>query len=83
MFIDAEGVVSDQYESYKQDVVYDDDYHQLVLQEEVVEGVVRDTGPLLMVRRLCYTPRENEGDSWLRSNVFQSPAPLGVRFVDS
>ncbi|KAH7861284.1 hypothetical protein Vadar_024174 [Vaccinium darrowii] len=34
--------------------------------EEVMEEVVGDNGPLLVVRRLCYAPCEAEGDSWLR-----------------
>ncbi|KAF7135555.1 hypothetical protein RHSIM_Rhsim08G0252200 [Rhododendron simsii] len=60
---------------YNQDPVFD---------EEDVEEVVGDTGPLLVVRRACYTPREAEGDSWQRSNVFQSTCTIGekvCRFV--
>jgi hypothetical protein len=29
-----------------------------------------DVGPLLVVRRAC--PRDTEGESWLRNNIFQS-----------
>ncbi|KAF7154713.1 hypothetical protein RHSIM_Rhsim01G0096600 [Rhododendron simsii] len=58
------------------EAVYNDD-HQLVSHEEVIEEVVGDVGPLLMVHRLCNTPRESEGDSWLRSNVFQSTCTVG------
>ncbi|KAF7149559.1 hypothetical protein RHSIM_Rhsim02G0040000 [Rhododendron simsii] len=64
LFVDAEGVVTDHSEPYEQEAIYDDD-HQLTVHEEVIEEVVGDVGPLLVVRRLCYTPRENEGDSWL------------------
>ncbi|KAH7834700.1 hypothetical protein Vadar_018743 [Vaccinium darrowii] len=57
LFVDSDGVVNEQCESYEQEAAYD---------EEVVEEVVGDNGPLLVVRRLCYAPREAEGDSWLR-----------------
>ncbi|KAH7853011.1 hypothetical protein Vadar_032047 [Vaccinium darrowii] len=57
LFLDSDGVMNEQCESYEQEVAYD---------EEVVEEVVGDNGPLLVVRRLCYAPREAEGDSWLR-----------------
>ena len=36
--------------------------------EEILEG---DTGPALVVRRMCLTPHANE-DEWLRNNIFQS-----------
>ena len=34
--------------------------------EEVLEG---DTGPTLVVRKMCLTPRANE-DDWLGNNIF-------------
>ncbi|KAH7857496.1 hypothetical protein Vadar_013373 [Vaccinium darrowii] len=57
LFVDSDGIANEQCESYEQEAAYD---------EEVVEEVVGDNGPLLVVRRLCYAPRETEGDSWLR-----------------
>ncbi|KAH7842423.1 hypothetical protein Vadar_005117 [Vaccinium darrowii] len=57
LFVDSDGIVNEQCESYEQEAAYD---------EEVVEEVVGDNGPLLVVRRLCYASREAEGDSWLR-----------------
>ncbi|KAH7840743.1 hypothetical protein Vadar_020993 [Vaccinium darrowii] len=75
LFVDSDGIVNEQCESYEQEAAYD---------EEVVEEVVGDNGPLLVVRQLCYAPREAEGDSWLRGNVFQSTCTVGgkvCRFV--
>ena len=40
--------------------------------KEIFEG---DTGPTLVVRRLCLTPRTNE-DEWLRNNIFQSTCTI-------
>ncbi|KAH7836443.1 hypothetical protein Vadar_001255 [Vaccinium darrowii] len=57
LFVDSDGIVNKQCESYEQEAAYD---------EEVVEEVVGDNGPLLVVRRLCYAPREADGDLWLR-----------------
>lgn len=37
-----------------------------------------DVGPLLVVRRAC--PRDTEGESWLRNNIFKSTCT--VRFAD-
>ncbi|KAH7860530.1 hypothetical protein Vadar_014571 [Vaccinium darrowii] len=56
LFVDSDGVVNEQCESYEQEAEYD---------EEVMEEVVGHNGPLLVVRRLCYAPREAKGDSWL------------------
>ena len=44
------------------------------LQEEFVEG---DTGPLLVVRRACFSPRDMAGDNWLRNHIFQSTCTIG------
>ncbi|KAH7853380.1 hypothetical protein Vadar_001762 [Vaccinium darrowii] len=63
LFVDSDGVVNEQCESYEQEAAYD---------EEVVEEVVGDNDPLLVVRRLCYAPRETEGDSWLRGGCTQT-----------
>ncbi|KAF7112768.1 hypothetical protein RHSIM_RhsimUnG0194800 [Rhododendron simsii] len=48
LFVDAEGVVTDHSEPYKQEAIYDDD-HQLTVHEEVIEEVVGDVGPLLVL----------------------------------
>ncbi|KAF7126571.1 hypothetical protein RHSIM_Rhsim11G0031300 [Rhododendron simsii] len=48
--MDVEGVVTDQSEPYEKEAVYDDD-HQLILHEEVIEEVVGDVRPLLVVCR--------------------------------
>ncbi|CAL8159589.1 unnamed protein product [Prunus armeniaca] len=53
--------------------VYDDEPNDVVK-----EYVTEDDGPLLMVRKTCFTPRETEGsDGWLRNNVFQSTCIIG------
>ncbi|TNV97344.1 hypothetical protein C5H24_12795, partial [Xylella fastidiosa] len=31
----------------------------------------------MVVRRVCYAPRESEGKSWLRNNIFQSTCTIG------
>ena len=40
--------------------------------EEILEG---DTGPTLVVRHICLTPRANE-DEWLHNNIFQSTCTI-------
>lgn len=46
--------------------VYDDEPNDVVK-----EYVTEDDGPLLVVRKTCFTPRETEGsDGWLCNNVF-------------
>lgn len=43
-------------------------------EEEIVRG---DTGPLLVVRRICLAPRESNTADWLRNNIFQSTCTIG------
>ncbi|KAF7139937.1 hypothetical protein RHSIM_Rhsim06G0029600 [Rhododendron simsii] len=62
--------------SYEHDPIFDTE-----LPEENVEEVVGDVGPMLVVRRACYAPREADGDSWLRSNVFQSTYTIGEKML--
>ncbi|KAF7136352.1 hypothetical protein RHSIM_Rhsim08G0019400 [Rhododendron simsii] len=51
------------------------------LSDENVEEIAGDIGPMLVVRRACYAPREDDGNSWLRSNVFQSTCTIGEKVV--
>jgi hypothetical protein len=44
-----------------------DDYGDV--EEELITG---DSGPSLMVRRICLTPRKTEGDDEQRHNLFHS-----------
>ncbi|XP_058202674.1 uncharacterized protein LOC131317120 [Rhododendron vialii] len=64
---------------YEREPVFDAE-----LFDENVEEIIRDVGPLLVVQRACYAPREADGNLWLRSNVFQSTCTIGekvCRFV--
>ena len=36
-----------------------------------------DDGPLLVIRKACFTPRKSEGEDWLRSNIFQTTYTMG------
>ncbi|KAF7113581.1 hypothetical protein RHSIM_RhsimUnG0111800 [Rhododendron simsii] len=63
LFVDADGVVSDHCESFEQDAVFDEPHHS-VHPDVYVEEVVGDTGPLLVVRRLCYAPRDVGADPY-------------------
>lgn len=48
-----------------------------MISEEVDEEIViGDEGPLLVVRRVCFTPRKAEGEDW-RRNIFQSTYAMG------
>ena len=42
--------------------------------EEFMQG---NEGPLLVVWRACFTPRQADGDDWLRNNIFQSTCTIG------
>ena len=37
---------------------------------ELEEFVTGDCGPLLVVHRACFAPKEKGGDAWLRNNIF-------------
>lgn len=43
------------------------------VEEELVQG---DKGPLLVVKRACFTPCKAEGEDW-RCNIFQSTCTMG------
>ncbi|KAH7852843.1 hypothetical protein Vadar_030006 [Vaccinium darrowii] len=58
---------------FDQDAIYDGSDEQPIDEEEVPS----DQGPLLVVRRVCYAPREAEGESWLCNNIFQSTYTIG------
>ncbi|KAG5533437.1 hypothetical protein RHGRI_027564 [Rhododendron griersonianum] len=73
LFIESEEIVGDEFDVSLQDPVYDSANEQVVYEEHVTG----DDGPLLVVRRACYTPREVKGDSWLRNNIFQSTCTIG------
>jgi hypothetical protein len=49
-----------------------DDYGDV--EEELITG---DSGPSLMVRRICLTPRKMEGDDEQRHNLFHSTCTIG------
>jgi hypothetical protein len=49
-----------------------DDYGDM--EEELITG---DSGPSLMVRRICLTPRKTEGDDKQRHNLFHSTCTIG------
>ena len=36
-----------------------------------------DDGPLLVIRKACFTPCKSEGEDWLRSNIFQTTYTMG------
>ncbi|KAH7854913.1 hypothetical protein Vadar_019004 [Vaccinium darrowii] len=60
LFVEPDGAIHDSPEGYDQEAVFDDGSEEM---EEIV--VEEDTGPLLVVRRVCYAPRESVGESWL------------------
>jgi len=72
LFIDSEDTPPDEQYSTEQDPKFDS--HHDDFEEEHVHG---DNGPLLVVRRVCLTPRAADGDSWLRNNIFQSTCTIG------
>ncbi|XP_058184843.1 uncharacterized protein LOC131302299 [Rhododendron vialii] len=73
LFMESEEIVGDEFDVSLQDPVFDSEHEQVVSEEHVMG----DDGPLLVVRRACYTPREAKGDSWLRNNIFQSTCTIG------
>lgn len=62
----VDDVVGDTNQSPEYDVGEDGE-------EELIQG---DEGPLLIVRRACFTPHKSEGDDWHR-NIFQSNCTIG------
>ncbi|XP_021831119.1 uncharacterized protein LOC110771169 [Prunus avium] len=72
LFIDSEDTPPDEQYSIEQDPKFDSHYDDF--EEEHVHG---DNGPLLVVQRVCLTPRVADGDSWLRNNIFQSTCTIG------
>jgi hypothetical protein len=46
--------------------------------EEVdYEIVIGDEGPLLVVRRVCFTSRKAQGEDWRRNNIHHSTCIMG------
>ena len=75
LFIENEENSFQEYVDFTQAPVYDDYGGNEDVNEEFVKG---DEGPLLVVQRTCFTPREVEGsDGWLRNNIFQSTCTIG------
>ena len=72
LFIDSEEIVEDGTNEVLQDTTNDSEV-SIYDKEERVAG---DEGPLLVVRRACYTPQEVEGNGWLRNNIFQSTCTI-------
>ncbi|KAG5527003.1 hypothetical protein RHGRI_028065 [Rhododendron griersonianum] len=69
LFVDARDNEIEQ-PSEEQAAQYDEDG----VEEEFVQG---DYGPLLVIRRACFTPRKAGEDDWLRNNIFQSTCTIG------
>ncbi|KAI5330668.1 hypothetical protein L3X38_030066 [Prunus dulcis] len=73
LFIEHDKNQLQEYHDFEHGPVYDDEPNDVV-----EEYVTEDDGPLLMVRKTCFTPRATEGgDGWLRNNVFQSICTIG------
>lgn len=77
LFIESEDYVEEQ-EGYEQEPQFDATGED---EEQLVQG---DDGPLLVIRRACFTPRKGDDNDWLRNNIFQSTCTIGgkvCRFV--
>lgn len=77
LFIEFEDYVEEQ-EGYEQEPQFDATGED---EEQLVQG---DDGPLLVIRRACFTPRKGDDNDWLRNNIFQSTCTIGgkvCRFV--
>ncbi|XP_020419382.1 uncharacterized protein LOC18777367 [Prunus persica] len=73
LFIEHDENQLQEYHDFEHGPVYDNEPNDVV-----EEYMTEDDGPLLMVRKTCFTPRETEGsDGWLRNNVFQSICTIG------
>ena len=57
LFIKSEECTDDHLNTFEQEVVYNAEE-----EEEYVQG---DDGPLLVIRRACFTPRKSKGEDWL------------------
>ncbi|KAI5316851.1 hypothetical protein L3X38_036558 [Prunus dulcis] len=73
LFIEHDEIQLQECHDFEHGPVYDDEPNDVA-----EEYVTRDDGPLLMVRRTCFTPHETEGSGgWLRNNAFQSTCTIG------
>lgn len=74
-FIDSKEPVDVNLVDIEQGVTYD-------VGEECEEYVQGDECPLLVVRKVCFTPRKFEGEEQRRNNTFSALVLLGVSYVD-
>jgi hypothetical protein len=70
LLIDSGNTFNEQGDEEEQQTF--DDYGDV--EEELITG---DSGPSLMVRRICLTPRKTEGDDEQRHNLFHSTCTIG------
>ena len=79
LFIENEENSLQEYTDFAQAPIYDDYGGDDDVYEEFVKG---DEGPMLVVQRACFTPREVEGsDGWLRIIFFSPLVQLVERCV--
>ncbi|GJU16655.1 putative nucleotidyltransferase, ribonuclease H [Tanacetum coccineum] len=75
LFTDSEGDDDAAYEEYEEAPVYDE---KPECEEEYMS---RDVGVNLVVRRSCLTPKD-DGDNWLKHNIFQLTCTILGKFED-
>jgi hypothetical protein len=71
LLIDSGNAFDEQGDEEEQHATFND-YRDV--EEEFITG---DSGPSLMVRRICLTPRKSEGDDEQRHNLFHSTCTIG------
>jgi hypothetical protein len=67
------GCFEDQGDREEQETEFDEDRG---VEEEFVSGEA-ETGPMFMVRRVCFTPRKAEDENDQRHNLFHSRCTIG------
>ncbi|XP_059436563.1 uncharacterized protein LOC132169560 [Corylus avellana] len=72
LFVDSGEALDEQGDGEEQEAIYDRDGE---VDEEFVNG---DHGPLLMVRRVCFTRQKAEGEDEQRHNLFHSTCTIGA-----
>jgi hypothetical protein len=73
LLVDSGGTFEDQGDGEEHDMEFDEDGEA---EEELVSGDA-ETGPMFMVRRVCFTPRKAEDEDDQHHNLFHSRCTIG------
>jgi hypothetical protein len=78
LLVDSGGAFEEQGDGEEQDAAFDEDREA---EEEFLSGDA-ESGPLFIVRRVCFTPRKAEDEDEQHHNLFHSRCTIGGRYVN-